>query len=136
VIVCLKDETDLNVVILIAPMLNKLRFMSHLISIAMLLLGAGLLSMVPVANSLMEDENQQFRTDYLESCLSGTTQLGVPSTQAESYCRCTADQILSLPEQKLQVLSTMKPQDLQVDPEIHQIVIDCWQPLTELKRFN
>jgi hypothetical protein len=112
-------------------MLNKLRFMSHLISIAMLLLGAGILSGIPVANSLMEEENQQFRTDYLESCLAGTTQLGILSTQAESYCSCTADQILSLPQQKLQELETMNPQDLQVDPDIRQIVIDCWQPLSE-----
>jgi hypothetical protein len=108
--------------------------MSHLISIVMLLLGAGILSMVPVANSLIEDENQPFRTDYLESCMSGITQLGIPSTQAESYCSCTADQILSLPDQKLQTLSTMKPQDLQVDPDIRQIVMDCWQPFTELER--
>ncbi len=118
-------------VVSIIPMLNTLRFMSHLISIALLLLGAGILSTTPVANSLIEDKNQQFKTDYLESCLSGTTQIGIPLTQAESYCNCTVDQILLLPDEKLEALNTMTPQDLQADPDIRQIVIGCWQSLND-----
>ncbi|MGB3532335.1 MAG: hypothetical protein WBA13_02340 [Microcoleaceae cyanobacterium] len=113
-------------------MLNTLRFTSHLLTIVVLLLGAGFLSTVSFANSLRKDDNPQFRTHYLESCLSGMTQLAIPSLQAERYCSCTADQILSLRDQKLQTFTTMTLQDLQADPDLRQVIMACWQPLMEL----
>jgi hypothetical protein len=111
-------------------MLNTLRFMSHLVSVVMLLLGAGILSTVSFANPLTEDD-RQFKTQYLESCLSGMERFGIPSTQSQTYCSCTADQILSLDREKLEALDTMKPEDLQANLDLRQIVMACWQPLLE-----
>lgn len=103
--------------------------MSHLLTVVMLLLGTGILSTVSFANPLTEEEHQQFKANYLESCLSGMDRFGIPKSQSQTYCSCTADQILSLPDEKLQALDTMTPQDLQTDQNLRQIVLQCWQPL-------
>ena len=115
-------------------MLNTLRLTSHLLTVVMLLLGTGILSTVSFANPLTEEEHQQFKSNYLESCLSGMTRFGIPSSQSQIYCRCTADQILSLPNEKLQALNTMTPQDLQADEDLRQVVLQCWQPLLEQQK--
>ena len=101
--------------------------MNRLISVVIFLLGTGFLTTIPAANSLTENETQQFKADYINSCLSGTAQIGLQPEQSEQYCRCTVDKILSFPNEKLQNLNTMEPQDIQADPEIQEIVLNCWQ---------
>ncbi len=125
----LRLKNDTKLLFLSPTMMNTLRFMNRLISVVIFLLGAGLLSTIPAANSLTEDESQQFRINYRQSCLSGTAQIGLQPEEAEEYCQCTVEQILSFPDEKLQALNHMESQDIQVDPEIREIVLNCWQPL-------
>ena len=92
----------------------------------LLVLSAGFLIPVDPVLSLTPEEQQAFSTEYMKGCLEGINQSGLDPKKGEQYCRCTLNNLLKLPDQKLRSLSDLTEQQIIQDTAILNAINSCF----------
>ena len=90
-----------------------------------LLLGAGFFIPADQALSLTNEEAQVFSSEYMNGCLEGVSQFGLEPEKGEQYCRCTLNNLLKLPDKKLQSLGKLSKEQIKQDSEIQNAINSC-----------
>ncbi len=96
-----------------------------------LVLGAGFLIPTHPALSLTNEEAQAFSSEYMKGCLEGVSQSGLDPTKGEQYCRCTLNNLLKLPDEKLQSLGRLTEQQIMQDAAIQNAISSCLSTYTQ-----
>jgi hypothetical protein len=91
----------------------------------LLVFSAGFLIPVDPVLSLTPEEQQVFTAEYMKVCLEGINQSGLDPQQGEQYCRCTLNNLLKLPDQKLLSLSSLTEQQIVQDAAILNAINSC-----------
>jgi hypothetical protein len=94
-------------------------------SLIVLVLGTGFFIPANQALSLTNEEAQAFSSEYLKGCLQGVSQFGLDPEKGEQYCRCTLNNLLQLPDEKLQSLGRLSEEQIQQDPGIQNAINSC-----------
>ncbi|HBW56761.1 MAG TPA: hypothetical protein DEF27_02740 [Oscillatoriales bacterium UBA8482] len=90
-----------------------------------LVLGAGFLIPADRALSLTNEQAQAFSAEYMKGCLQGVSQFGLDPEKGEQYCRCTLNNLLKLPDEKLQALGGLSEEQIQQDSAIKNAFNSC-----------
>lgn len=93
--------------------------------VMVLVLGVGFLIPADRVLSLTNEEAKVFSTEYMKSCLNGVSQFGLDPEKGEQYCRCTLNNLLQLPIEKLQSLGRLSEEQIRQDSEIQNAVNSC-----------
>ncbi|VXD12348.1 conserved exported hypothetical protein [Planktothrix serta PCC 8927] len=96
-----------------------------------LALGAGFLIPIHPALSLTNKQAQAFRREYMKGCLEGVSQSGLDPTKGEKYCRCTLNNLLRLPDEKLRSLGRLTEQQIMQDAAIQNAISSCLSTYTK-----
>ncbi|SKB12363.1 exported hypothetical protein [Planktothrix sp. PCC 11201] len=91
----------------------------------LLLLGAGFFIPADQALSLTNEQAQAFSAEYMKGCLQGVSQFGLDPEKGEQYCRCTLNNLLQLPDEKLQSLGQLSEEQIKQDSAIQNAINSC-----------
>ncbi|WRH68606.1 MAG: hypothetical protein RSE13_10830 [Planktothrix sp. GU0601_MAG3] len=99
--------------------------------LVVLFLSAGFFIPADQALSLTKKEAQNFSTKYMKGCLQGVNQLGLDPKKGERYCRCTLNNLLKLPDEKLQSLGRLSKEEIKLDSVIQNAMNSCLSTYTK-----
>ncbi|HEY9866412.1 MAG TPA: hypothetical protein V6D21_19730 [Candidatus Obscuribacterales bacterium] len=100
----------------------------------LLVLSAGFLIPADRALSLTNEEAQAFSTEYMKGCLQGVSQFSLDPEKGEQYCRCTLNNLLQLPDEKLKSLGQLSEEQIRQDSGIKNAFNNCLSTYSETEQ--
>ncbi|MGL5133956.1 MAG: hypothetical protein ACRC78_15635 [Planktothrix sp.] len=91
----------------------------------LLVLGAGFFIPADRALSLTNEQAQAFSAEYMKGCLKGVSDFSLDPEKGEQYCRCTLNNLLQLPDEKLQSLGQLSDEQMRQDSGIKNAFNSC-----------